>query len=95
MLKIRDDVDLKELEKFGFKPKYSEDTGNIIAYERYKYDKRYEDIRIIKYEKVRTFRIFRTPTKKIEWRINPYDTYFDLDLIYDLIQAGLVEKVRK
>lgn len=26
MLKIKDDVDLKELEKFGFKPKYDEDT---------------------------------------------------------------------
>lgn len=48
---------------------------------------------IIKYEKVRTFRIFKAPTKKIEWRISPYDSYFDIDLIYDLIQAGLVEKV--
>lgn len=93
MLKIKDEVDLKELEKFGFKPKYNEDNGSIVAWERYRYKKRYEDIRITKHEKVRTFRIFRTPTKKIEWRINPYDTYFDIDLIYDLIKAGLVEKV--
>ena len=28
MLKIKDNVDLKELEKFGFKPKY--DENNII-----------------------------------------------------------------
>ena len=31
MLKIKDDVNLKELEKFGFKPKYDEDTGKIKA----------------------------------------------------------------
>ena len=31
MLKIKDSVDLKELEKFGLKPKYEEDTGEIIA----------------------------------------------------------------
>ena len=31
MLKIRDDVDLKELEKVGFKPKYNENTGKIKA----------------------------------------------------------------
>ncbi len=29
MLKLKDNVDLKELEKFGFKPKYDENTGNI------------------------------------------------------------------
>ena len=34
MLKIRDDVDLKELEKFGFEPRYSETTGKIVRYER-------------------------------------------------------------
>ena len=34
MLKIKDDVDLKELKKFGFKPKYDEDTGKINAYEK-------------------------------------------------------------
>ncbi len=32
MLRIRDDVDLKELEKFGFKPKYDENTGKIYKY---------------------------------------------------------------
>ena len=28
MLKIKENVDLKELEKFGFKPKYDEDAGH-------------------------------------------------------------------
>ena len=32
MLKIKDDVDLEELEKFGFKPKYDVDTGELKEY---------------------------------------------------------------
>lgn len=32
MLKIKDDIDLKELEKFGFKPKYSEKNGELVEY---------------------------------------------------------------
>ena len=32
MLRIKDNVDLKELEKFGFKPKYSETTGELVEY---------------------------------------------------------------
>lgn len=32
MLKINPEKDLKELEKFGFKPKYDEDTGELIEY---------------------------------------------------------------
>ena len=34
MLKIKNSVDLKELEKFGFKPKYDEDTGKVCAYQK-------------------------------------------------------------
>lgn len=29
MLKIKDNVDLKELEKFGFKPRYNQNTGKL------------------------------------------------------------------
>ena len=32
MLKIKDNVDLKELEKFGFRPKYNEDNGELNGY---------------------------------------------------------------
>ena len=59
MLKIKDNVDLKELEKFGFK-KESWFDNQIV------YVKSYEQ----------------------------YNTYFDVTL-YDLIQAGLVEKVEE
>ena len=93
MLKIKDNVDLKELEKFGFKPKYDENTGKIKAYEKIKKEKEYMGLSVtierIKC-KIRIFR--RTDT---EWRINPYNEYFDEDTLYDLIQAGLVEKVEE
>ena len=43
MLKIKDSVDLKELEKFEFKPKYDENTGKIKAYEKKRRKKSIED----------------------------------------------------
>ena len=75
MLKIKDDVDLKELEKFGFKPIYY--GKNIIRYEYRKNPYEYSicivfDIRYIYLD---------------EFYSN------DLEVIYDLIQAGWVEKV--
>lgn len=33
MLKIREDVDLKELEKYGITPRYDKYTGSIYMYE--------------------------------------------------------------
>ena len=90
MLKIKDNVDLKELEKFGFK---YDNTNGIGAYSKSKF---YEEIckdpiygeyiesccdSIFIYEKNRKIigghnRQFRT----------------DFDTLFDLIQAGLVEK---
>lgn len=76
MLKIRDSVDLKELEKFGFKPIYY-GINNIIKYEyrHNAYDRSF-------WIDVDTRRVY-------------LDECYSGDLIvlYDLIQAGLVEKV--
>ena len=74
MLKIKDDVDLKELEKFGLKY-VEEGKGNPEMYEwiRETTDKfDYVDVYI--------------------WnrKINVSDAN---DVLYDLIKAGLVEKV--
>lgn len=76
MLKIKEEVDLKELEKFGFKPIYYE-INEIIKYEYHTNPYEYS-IRI------------DTDSRRIY-----LDEFFtnDLDVIYDLIQAGLVEKV--
>lgn len=73
MLKIKDNVDLKELEKFGFL-----DYG--VSYKRYgtvggQYFINKED-RTIK--RVHPYSLRETPTD---------------DEVFDLIQAGLVEKV--
>ena len=72
MLKIKENVDLKELEKFGF-----ELNGNEW------YLKRLEDIDI-----------FIKPISKVII-IACYEEcdVEEIDTIYDLIQAGLVEKV--
>lgn len=78
MLKIKDDVDLKELEKFGFK---CVNIAGKIKYEFVKtigktdvYNIKIDDNRVIRY--------------------NVMSVHNELsDVIYDLIQANLVEKV--
>lgn len=96
MLKIKNNVDLKELEKFGFKPKYDENTGNICAYEKKILKNEYEGLLVTLQETKSRIRIFRRYTKKITiWVIQKYNDYFDIDTLYDLIQAGLVEKVEE
>ncbi len=80
MLKIRDDVELKQLEKFGFS--LMECDGDIYYTKQFEFDN--------------SFRIYWISTKtriiEIEYSINNDFLLLD-DTIYDLIQAGLVEKV--
>ena len=93
MLKIKNNVNLEKLEKFGFKPKYDENTGEICAYQK-KCEKDVGGLLITITETISLIRIFRKfRMKNVEWRINQYNNYFDIDTLYDLIQAGLVEKV--
>ena len=76
MLKIKDNVDLKELEKFGITPRYDELTGKIKKY------KKQHDIEIHYCDN--------------DHNHNPYwyiQAYCDLNILYDLIKADLVEKV--
>jgi hypothetical protein len=71
MLKIKDNVDLKDLEKFGFK--YKEEANRCPeAYEK--------------------------NTEKGETEVFIWDREIfcqDLDVLWDLIQANLVEKAEK
>ena len=100
MLKIKDDVDLKELEKFGFKPKYDEDTGELKEYykeycEKLKEACYYEKIGFYVTKKKRLFSTKRNCCGHL-WDI--FSERFGnqiMNLIYDLIQAGLVEKVEE
>lgn len=77
------------MRSFGFKPKYDEDTGKIKAYEKVEKEKEYMGLNI-KIETTKTkIRIFK---QREEWKINPYNDYFDLDTLYDLIKADMVVK---
>ena len=110
MLKIKDNVDLKELEKFGFKKKYDEDTGKIIYYyfilktDRYNYApfiiSRQE--KVIKHKPfdffIRKKRQICFPDDYYVIDIKDYSTLIcdkAVDMLYDLIKADLVEKVEE
>ena len=101
MLKIKDNVDLKELEKYGLKPHYimvNHDTGKtcIDYYSSSKYENKYGFFRLIPRKKILCFWF---NSKRFENNIKPKslfiddEEFLDMDLLYDLIQAGLVEKV--
>lgn len=78
MLKIKDNVDLKELEKFGFK-QYS--IGHQTRYE-YKKEIGNHEIYNIKIDENRIM------------HFNQLSVNNELpNVLYDLIQAGIVEKI--
>lgn len=78
MLKIRDDIDLKELEKYGFEEN-SFYYSKILDFEYYKVK--------IDVEKDRKYLIIQN-----DYYDSNYACYIP-SLIYDLIKANLVEKV--
>ena len=102
MLKIKDNVDIKELEKFWFKPRYNEYTGEVMEYylsEESKYDfniKKLNFTTALKLNEILS-RLFKINRYYNCWiiKIRHYSNFTDvaLDLLYDLIKADLVEKV--
>ena len=98
MLKIKDNVDLKELEKFGF---YKLNESDM---QPYGYDVKIEEpeeensfaqngfamLEVdgfdFDFEPDRILHLYTTTDDEVWW---------DIDVIYDLIQAGLVEKVEE
>ena len=85
MLKIKDNVDLKELEKFGFKKDSPSWYGIILR------DNTEETmgISVSLFARPRCIQFgYRTNS---ECRLGSFT--YDLDVLFDLIQAGLVEKV--
>lgn len=77
MLKIKDNVDLKELEKFGFKENKENDWLEVWTDDNFR-------LCVLLYNRHITIDC-----------IGDDDIYWTnkLDLLFDLIQAGLVEKV--
>lgn len=88
MLKIKDNVDLKELEKFGFEKENNNtyillSNKNILPSE-----KRYIKRKIAMKVSMKSRKIFITKNITCE-----YDN--KIEILYDLIQAKLVEKVEE
>lgn len=99
MLKIKDNIDLKQLEKFGLKPRYDCNpiTGevyiNCIVSERYAGKYGHLSLR----PKKKGLHLYKRKISDNNEHVSFYhfsdNTYVDIDLLYDLIRAGLVEKV--
>ena len=67
MLKIKDNIDLKELEKYGFKRKYYNGTKNLVLeYEVKNLPRKYQDI------------VFDIPTRQLEFCNWGSDVMYDL-----------------
>ena len=109
MLKIKDDVDLKELEKIGFKPKYSTETGELVEYFYVNLKETslsgFLGISIVKKDikpkKLRIRHTFRRDYRGVPlikenkiWVIDNLNyNCTDFDVLFDLIKANIVEKV--
>lgn len=104
MLKIREDIDLKELEKFGFKKEeikekthkyeYINEEEDYYTEIRYKYN---NDINTIEIVEKRENSDWKHTNEEREIYIyeNDYDFGISKDILcklYDLIEAGLVIK---
>ena len=96
MLKIRDDVDLKKLEKFGFKKIQQDKRINYI----YTPHKSIEDftgnmIVVNNDRNLFNYNCYLDEDRQIRFRLKTEATYdFErtMNVIYDLIQANLVVK---
>ena len=90
MLKIKDNVDLKELEKFGFEITENEwfETYNEEAFEAIKEFKKDGMNVILIVGAYRRITFYFEQEKGYN-----YTRFNQLDVLYDLIKADLVEKV--
>ena len=88
MLKIKSNVDLKELEKFGF-----EKVDVCYEYRLNNHDANdYSDeVYVVVYSQ--DFRKYKERELYLYVEDVPTDELFELDVLFDLIQSGLVEKV--
>ena len=100
MLKIKDNVPIEELEKFGFLFIYDQFTGEKIdAFKSSGKTFKIFGLHFFKKQKIIKIPFYKKSNRwiiddNILWGYSRYETYdFDFDTLYDLIQAGLVEKV--
>ena len=94
MLKIKDNVDIKELKKFGIYPRYECDqgTGKTRIYEL---NTKFMSIKHLRFSKKKKFAIIKYLSEN-EYILEVPESeksLLDLDILYDLIQANLIEKI--
>ena len=107
MLKIKDNVDLKELKKFGFEKTENYSRTHKCLFENgkedyytettYRYDNGLNTIEILEKRENSDWK-HMNKEREIYVNSNDYDIGISkdtLDKLYDLIQAGLVEKVEE
>lgn len=91
MLKIKDDVDLKELEKFGFVERENVYIKGVMTDRGSGFWTYYESIVINKKERL-IYSILYNDQMNMEWE--SYNIRKD-HYIQDLVEANLVEKVKE
>ena len=90
MLKIKDNIDLKELEKYKIKPRYDEYTWKI------KYFISEKQICVLNPVYFKTIFYKENKNYILDYKCTYFKDYnykVDIDLLYDLTKADLVEKV--
>lgn len=106
MLRIKENVDLKELEKFGFEKVYDKEWNE--EKEKYERTDNYYYFKEISYlvdretgyavksriNVAKKDRIIREGSSYIKYERELYEKFVE-DLLYDLITAGMVEKVEE
>ena len=91
MLKIKDDVDLKELEKYGFEQSLIKET----YFKKYEYTSENEECPQYNFELIINPRDSKNKNELVgcfNANDDEIDEVFYLDLLYDLIKDGLVIK---
>lgn len=94
-LMIKNGVNIDTLREYGFRPKYDEDNGKLKGYFKATPDSLKKVWFERKEEKKKRIRFFKRRIEGTDrFLLADWDTeYLDIYTLYDLIQAGLVEKV--
>lgn len=97
MLKIKDEIPLKELEKFGFKRVQQNNKLNYIYFPTEEEYCMGNSILVQDDTSLYSLGYHIGEDRQIKFRFNTelLEFYKTIETVYDLIQAGLVEKVER
>ena len=98
-LQLKNGVDAKELLRYGFKPKYSEETGEVIEYSKHfnidnSKEKHFTFILCREY-KLRLFKRIEVKGWMSGFDWDAVTSYECIKMLYDLIINGIIEPVEK